>query len=109
MSNSFQSGHVLIMLSIKALWDEKFKSVAKRIERHRLAHLKKAERDEPKQVKKWQRHLAGKKNEHDQAKPFDEAAYIMDNDISWAWALQDEMPPPSAIVGRRDTASICVI
>jgi hypothetical protein len=31
----------------------------------------------------------------------------MDNDISWAWALQDEMPPPSAIVGRRDTVSVC--
>jgi hypothetical protein len=67
--------------------------------------LKKAEKRGTKEAEKWQKLLAGKRNEHDDKKPFDEAAYIMDNDISWAWALQDEMPPPSAIVGRRDTVS----
>ncbi|KAJ9105166.1 hypothetical protein QFC19_003626 [Naganishia cerealis] len=91
-------------LTGQALWDEKFKSVAKRIEKRRLAHLKEAERNGQKAIIKWKRHFAEKRDGRDEGKPFDEAAYIMDNDISWAWALQDEIPPPSAIVGRRDTS-----
>ncbi|KAJ9106187.1 hypothetical protein QFC21_001331 [Naganishia friedmannii] len=91
-------------LTGQALWDEKYKSVAKRIEKRRLAHLKKAEQNGQKEIVKWTKHLAEKRDGHDDAKPFDEAAYIMDTDISWAWALQDEVPPPSAIVGRRDTS-----
>lgn len=37
--------------------------------------------------------------------PFDEKAYIFDNEYSWTWALKGELPPPTAIVGRRDTVS----
>ncbi|KAJ9124147.1 hypothetical protein QFC22_000944 [Naganishia vaughanmartiniae] len=91
-------------LTGQALWDEKFKSVAKRIEKRRLAHLKEAEQNGQKQILKWTKHLAEKRDGHDDGKPFDEAAYIMNSDISWAWALQDEVPPPSAIAGRRDTS-----
>jgi hypothetical protein len=75
-------------------------------ETRRQAHLKKAEQNGQKAIDKWTKHLAEKRDGHDGGIPFDEAAYIMNNDISWAWALQDEVPPPSAIAGRRDTVSI---
>lgn len=37
--------------------------------------------------------------------PEGERQYIFDNEFSWTWALQGEQPPPSAVVGRRDTVS----
>jgi hypothetical protein len=37
--------------------------------------------------------------------PESERQFIFGNEFSWTWALQGEQPPPSAVVGRRDTVS----
>ena len=41
--------------------------------------------------------------------PDSERQYIFDNEFSWTWALEGEQPPPSAVVGRRDTVSLLTI
>lgn len=89
---------------LQKLWDEKFKHEARRIEKRRQEHLRKATSDQAKAVETWTSLIRDKKERSQTTdKPFDEASFIFDNEFSWTWALKGEVPPPTAIVGRRDT------
>lgn len=91
---------------VQQLWDEKYKSTAKRIEKRRQEHLKQAQGDAAKVLDVWRDRLEEKRNASvKEEKHFDEASYMFDNEFSFTWALKGEIPPPTAIVARRDTVS----
>ena len=75
---------------------------ARRAERHRQENLRKAQLDGPKLEKEFRDKMGEQVNTDE---PESERQYVFNNEFSWTWALQGEQPPPSAVVGRRDTVS----
>ncbi|KZT58695.1 alpha/beta-hydrolase [Calocera cornea HHB12733] len=76
----------------QALWDKKFASTVRAVEKDRIKHLKKARKDADRRASMY---ITGKRNHRT----------LTDEDASWgwSWALDGEEPPPSSIVARRDT------
>lgn len=81
----------------------KYAKYAKRAEKHRQENLRKAELDAAKLEKEFKRKM---QTEVKSDEPDSERQFIFDNEFSWTWALEGEQPPPSAVVGRRDTVSL---
>lgn len=81
-----------------------YKKYAKRAEKHRQENLHKAHKDLEKAEQDFKLRLDEKKKSKSETEPFDEKAYIFDSARAYSWALENEKPPPSACVGRRDTS-----
>jgi hypothetical protein len=116
---------VMRYLEGQAKWDHKFARTFKRVARHRARNLKRAKKDAPKIVEKWRR---ASPDATPRATPrtspestpegtpegsprgsFSSDEYLddpgtvaADETWAWNWALDDELPPPSAVVSRRD-------
>jgi len=106
----------------QALWDKKYKNVAKKVIRHRERHLKLSNEHTRKVMGRIQHKLdtvRGKKKEdiaEEVADPAegsqapsdsgDEIRVMLNSPLwTWGWALQGENPPPSSITARGDTVS----
>ncbi|KZO93900.1 alpha/beta-hydrolase [Calocera viscosa TUFC12733] len=77
----------------QALWDKRFASTVRSVEKDRIKHLKKARKDADRQASVY---ITGKRN-------FQRTVNDEDASWGWSWALDGEEPPPSSIVARRDT------
>ncbi|GMK55198.1 hypothetical protein CspeluHIS016_0202540 [Cutaneotrichosporon spelunceum] len=119
---------LLRYLKGQAKWNHKFGRTFKRVERHRARNLKRAERDSPKIEERLRsrslasrasstrpsRHTSptGSPENTPEGSPRgsistdeyyeDDAHVAADETWAWNWALDDEIPPPSAVVSRRD-------
>ncbi|EJT96875.1 alpha/beta-hydrolase [Dacryopinax primogenitus] len=76
----------------QALWDKKFASTVRSVEKNRIKHLKRAGKDADRRASLY---VTGKVNHRT----------LNDEDPTWGWgwAVDGEDPPPSSIVARRDT------
>lgn len=122
---------VMRYLEGQAKWDHKFARTFKRVARHRARNLKRAQKDAPKIVERWRRaspagsssrraSVEGTPRASPGATPRtsaevsprgslsseeyeeDMGPIAVDETWAWWWALDDELPPPSAVVSRRD-------
>lgn len=78
------------------LWTEKYKKFAKQADKQRQRNIKRALKDSPRIEKAFE----------DSFKESGDQKYVLNKEFSWSWALDGERPPPSAVVGRRDTVSL---
>ncbi|CAK9781177.1 alpha/beta-hydrolase [Cutaneotrichosporon oleaginosum] len=115
---------VMRYLEGQAKWDHKFAGSFKRVARHRARNLKRADKDAPKIAERWRRGSPSNLRPSREATPrtspestpegtprgsmsseedlYDVGFVAVDETWAWGWALEDERPPPSAIVSRRD-------
>jgi len=93
-------------LDARAKFDKKFGSSMKAIDKHRLRNLEQDKNDTKKYMDTLQHLLMRYKNKTTENRVGDEGVpgSIDTGHWSWAWALDEqEQPPPSSIVSRRDT------
>ncbi|BEJ16390.1 hypothetical protein CspHIS471_0509950 [Cutaneotrichosporon sp. HIS471] len=127
-----KTGALMRYLEGQAKWNQKFGRTFKRVERHRARNLKRAQKDVPKIIERWRHgslaSAASSANPSPRTSPVgspkttpegsprgsprgsfssdeyyeDDTRIAVDETWAWNWALDDELPPPSAIVSRRD-------
>lgn len=113
----------------QAEWDAKFKRTRRKIARHRAKNLGKSrDKDAAVVIKRWQAAAGASKAERERrgsasstpatstpatSGSDSDSSHVdtpeprdVDGTWAWQWALNDEAPPPSAIVSRRDLVSL---
>lgn len=92
-------------LNGKKLFDKKFASVSRKIQKNRSRHIERSKQDTVKNMLQLSNHI----HEEKQVKEKKTKQGIVEGlqsvgSWSWSWVLDpDERPPPSSIVSRRDT------
>ncbi|CUA69250.1 AB hydrolase superfamily protein C4A8,06c [Schizosaccharomyces pombe 972h-] [Rhizoctonia solani] len=85
----------------QALWDAKFSGTIKSIAKMRVKNLELARKEGRKSMGAFYGALA---KSGEGASPSSSVTFLGSSNWSMGWALEDENPPPSSIVSRRDTA-----
>jgi hypothetical protein len=127
---TIKEGPAMRYLTGQYLWDKKYKRARKEVERHREKNLREARSKDGERIGRGIKGLyeehhkkkaesagqgegAGKEGDGDgEGKEGDGDGAGKEGDEhwswSWGWALDGEVPPPSAIVSRRDTVSYTI-
>lgn len=96
-------------IDAKTKFDNKFAGVIKNIDKERHHNLERAKKDAIRNTSALQNSLLENKREDNTKGPqlkkgIKEGIMAVSGSWSWAWVLdEDERPPPSSIVSRRDT------
>ena len=105
----------------QALWDKKYRNVARKVTRDREHHLKLSKEHACKVLERIQHKLDTVRRKGSEevegmtdageglktpSESCDEMRVMLNSPLwTWSWALQGEDPPPSSIVARGDTVS----
>lgn len=118
-----KEGPAMRYLTGQYLWDKRYKHARKQVERHRERNLVNARNKDGRRIvesvkERFESHKARKEARGDataaggeddtgtgEGEGEGEGDREEDWSWGWAWALDGEVPPPSAIVSRRDTVS----
>jgi hypothetical protein len=88
-------------LKEREIFDKKFSKAIKSVEKHRLRNLERSKHDMIKWLGFLRRFLHKSDDEAETEKRIE--SVILSPKWNWAWACEEEDPPPSSIVSRRDT------
>lgn len=98
---TIKEGPAMRYLTGQYLWDKKYKRARKEVEKHREKNLREARSKDGERIG---RGIKGLYEEHHKRRAeVGEGEGDEHWSWSWDWALDGEIPPPSAIVSRRDT------
>ena len=85
----------------REIFDKKFSKTLKSIEKHRRRNLERSKHDMIKWLGFLREFLHKSDDEAETEKRIE--SVVLSPRWNWAWACEDEDPPPSSIVSRRDT------
>lgn len=103
---TIKEGAALRYLTGQYLWDKRYKRARKQVAKHRQKNLDQARhKDGRRIVESVKQSLRARRQDGVEEEEEGEGAGEEDWSWGWAWALDGEVPPPSAIVSRRDTVS----
>ena len=88
-------------LKEREIFDKKFSKTIKSIEKHRRQNLERSKHDMIKWLGFLRQFLHKSDDETETEKRIE--SVILSPRWNWAWACEEEDPPPSSIVSRRDT------